>query len=79
MYEDQDEWVVYDPVSLGRALAHYRAQAGLTQDQLAGLAGLHRPYLSGLEGGKKTEQTERLFRLLRRLDLEVVVRPRRSS
>lgn len=72
----RDEWVVFDPVSLGTALAHVRRQAGLTQDALARKAGLHRPNLSQLERGKATAQTERLFRVLRRLDLELVVRRR---
>lgn len=77
MYENQDEMVAYDPTSLGRAINHFRRAAGMTQEQLAQRSGLHRPYLSQLERGKASEQTERLFRVLRRLGLEVVVRPRR--
>jgi transcriptional regulator with XRE-family HTH domain len=75
----RDEWVVFDPASLGGALAHFREQAGLTQEALARKAGLHRPYLSQLERGKATSQTERLFRVLRRLDLELVLRRRGAS
>lgn len=75
----RDEWVVFDPASLGAALAHFRGQVGLTQDALARKAGLHRPYLSQLERGKATAQTERLFRVLRRLDLELVLRRRDGS
>jgi transcriptional regulator with XRE-family HTH domain len=48
---------------------------GLDQQGLADAAGLHRSYLSDIERGKSTEQTDRLFRVLRRLGLEVVVRP----
>lgn len=72
----RDEWAVYDPTSLGAAVTHFRDAAGLTQDELAVRSGLHRPYLSRLETGKATSQTERLFRVLRRLDLEIVVRRR---
>jgi transcriptional regulator with XRE-family HTH domain len=87
MYEDpymevdmsHDEWVVFDPASLGTALVHFREKAGLTQEALARKAGLHRPYLSQLERGKATAQTERLFRVLRRLDLELVLRRRAGS
>lgn len=75
----RDEWVVFDPASLGTALAHFREKAGLTQEALARKAGLHRPYLSQLERGKATTQTERLFRVLRRLDLELVLRRRAGS
>lgn len=74
-----DERVVFDLESLGSALAQFREQDGLTQAQLADRAGIHRPYLSKLETGKATSQTERLFRVLRRLDLELVVRRRGSS
>ncbi|MEX2550877.1 MAG: helix-turn-helix transcriptional regulator [Nitriliruptoraceae bacterium] len=75
----RDEWVVFDPASLGSALAHFRKQAGLTQEALARRSGLHRPYLSHLEQGRATSQTERLFRVLRRLDLELVLRRRGSG
>jgi HTH-type transcriptional regulator/antitoxin HipB len=73
---NQDEWVVFDPASMGRAIAHFRQSQAMTQDDLAVQAGLHRPYVSQLERGKATAQTERLFRLLRRLGLEVAIRPR---
>jgi transcriptional regulator with XRE-family HTH domain len=72
----RDEWVVFNPTSLGAALVHFREKAGLTQETLARKAGLHRPYLSQMERGKATAQTERLFRVLRRLDLELVLRRR---
>jgi transcriptional regulator with XRE-family HTH domain len=68
--------VVYDPRSLGAALTHFREASGTTQDALARRSGLHRPYLSKLETGKATSQTERLFRVMRRLDLELVLRRR---
>ncbi|MEX2620527.1 MAG: helix-turn-helix transcriptional regulator [Egibacteraceae bacterium] len=70
---------MYDPASLGRAIAHFREQTHLKQADLADQSGLHRPYLSRLERGKATEQTERLFRVLRRLGLEVVVRRREDG
>jgi HTH-type transcriptional regulator / antitoxin HipB len=72
---DATAWTVRDPESLGQAIRHYRKQQGLAQQQLADAAGLNRTYLSELERGKATEQNARLFRVLRRLGLEVVVRP----
>jgi transcriptional regulator with XRE-family HTH domain len=68
-------WIVRDPETLGQAIRHRRKQQGLAQQQLADAAGLNRTYLSELERGKATEQNARLFRVLRRLGLEVVVRP----
>lgn len=55
---------------------HFREEAGLTQAEFAEGVGVHRPYLSGVERGRGTEQLARVFRMLRRLGLEVVVRRR---
>lgn len=71
-----DEWVVKDPKGLGRAIAALRRGRGLDQQDLAAQAAIHRSYLSELENGKSTEQTERLFRVIRRLGVDVVLRPK---
>ena len=71
---DTTTWTVRDPETLGQAIRHFRDLQGLDQQQHADAAGLNRTYLSDLERGKSTEQTIRLFRVLRRLGLEVVVR-----
>lgn len=76
--EEPSEWVVRDPRRLGAAIRYYRKRAGLTQEELADRAGVHRSYLSQLEGGHITENTDRLLRALRRLDVDIVLRPRRS-
>ena len=76
MSGNQDAWVVRDAGGLGRALAHGRRTKGYTQAELADLAGINRQYLSDLERGQVTEQTERLLRLLRRLGLELTITPR---
>ncbi len=70
------EWVVREPADLGDVIRSRRHEQGLVQAELAELAGIHRSYLSDLERGHATEHTERLFRILWRLGLEVVVRPR---
>jgi transcriptional regulator with XRE-family HTH domain len=64
---------IYTPASLGDAIRHYRMEAGLTQTHLAGLAGLHRSYLSELESGKETEQVKRLLRVLRQLGVRMTL------
>jgi DNA-binding XRE family transcriptional regulator len=64
---------VYTPESLGLAIRHYRQEAGLTQDELAGRAGLNRTYLSDIERGKETEQVRRILRVLRQLGLRVTI------
>lgn len=64
---------IYTPASLGDAIRHYRQEAGLTQAQLADMAGLHRTYLASLEGGKETEYLKRLFRVFRQLGVRMTV------
>ena len=58
---------LYTAASVGRAIRHYREEAGLTQQQLAEMAGVHRSYLSELERGGETEQLRRILRLLKLL------------
>jgi transcriptional regulator with XRE-family HTH domain len=69
----QGEYRIYTPTSLGDAIRHFRTEAGLTQAQLAEKAGLHRSYLSELEGGKETEQLKRLLRVLRQLGVRMTL------
>lgn len=72
--EDRDPaFRVYTPDSLGAAIRHYRQEAGLTQAQLAELAGLNRTYLSRLEQGNETEQLRRLLRVLKQLGVRMTL------
>jgi transcriptional regulator with XRE-family HTH domain len=64
---------IYTPASIGNAIRHYRAAAGLTQAQLAEMSGLQRSYLSELEGGKETEQLKRILRVLRQLGVRMTI------
>jgi transcriptional regulator with XRE-family HTH domain len=69
----RDPFRVYSAASLGEAIRHYRTAAGLTQAQLAEMAGLQRSYLSELEGGKETEQLKRILRTLRQLGVRMTL------
>jgi DNA-binding XRE family transcriptional regulator len=64
---------IYSAVSIGPAIRHYREEAGLTQSQLAEMAGLNRTYLSDLEQGKETEQVRRILRVLRLLGVRATL------
>jgi HTH-type transcriptional regulator / antitoxin HipB len=64
---------LYTAASVGPAIRHYREEAGLTQDQLADMAGLNRTYLSDLEQGKETEQMRRILRLLKLLGVRATL------
>ena len=58
---------------LGAAIAEARRARGLTQSDVAGLAGVSRVYLAKLETGLTVELLERALRILRRLGASVVV------
>lgn len=65
---------LYSAASIGPAIRHYRKQAGLTQAQLAEMAGINRTYLSELEQGKESEQLRRILRLLKLLGVRATLR-----
>ena len=64
---------LYGAASIGPAIRHYREEAGLTQSQLAEMAGLNRTYLSDLEQGKETEQMRRILRVLKLLGVRATL------
>lgn len=64
---------LYTAASVGPAIRHYREQAGLTQAELADMAGLNRSYLSNLEQGKETEQMRRILRVLKLLGVRATL------
>jgi HTH-type transcriptional regulator/antitoxin HipB len=64
---------IYTAASVGPAIRTYREEAGLTQQELADMAGLHRSYLSDLEQGKETEQLRRILRLLKLLGVRATL------
>ncbi len=67
------EFRIYNPESLGAAVRRFREDSGLTQAQLAKLAGIDRSYLSALENGEMVEQVVRLVALLGQLGARLVV------
>jgi HTH-type transcriptional regulator/antitoxin HipB len=64
---------LYTAASIGPAIRAYREEAGLTQQELAEMAGLHRSYISELEQGKETEQMRRVLRLLKLLGVRATL------
>jgi HTH-type transcriptional regulator/antitoxin HipB len=64
---------LYTAASVGPAIRHYREEAGLTQAELASMAGLNRSYLSELEQGRETEQMRRILRLLKLLGVRATL------
>lgn len=64
---------VYNATSLGHAVRELREQAGLTQAELAELAGIPRLSVVKLENGQMTEQVRRLVGLLKVLGARIVI------
>ncbi len=65
---------------IGRYLGAARANAGITQAELAEKAGVSRTWLIHFEAGKKRRaQMDTVFKVVRALDFELVIRPKRSS
>jgi transcriptional regulator with XRE-family HTH domain len=64
---------LYSGASVGPAIRKYREEAGLTQAELADMAGLNRTYLSDLERSKETEQLRRILRILKLLGVRATL------
>jgi ribosome-binding protein aMBF1 (putative translation factor) len=54
-------------------VAHYRAENGLSQRQLAERLGVHQPDVARMESGEHTPTLERLIRVAKGLDLELMI------
>jgi transcriptional regulator with XRE-family HTH domain len=64
---------LYTAASVGPAIRLYRERAGLTQAELAEMAGVNRTYLSNLESGSQTEQVRRILRILKVLGVRATL------
>lgn len=73
------EYVVRDWARIGAIVREHRRRAGLTQADLAQRAGVSRGWLVRLESGHPAADTPTVFKVLRALDLELVVRPTRRT
>lgn len=58
-----------DPLIVGQALARLRAEKGLTQEVLSGLADIGRTHLSAIERGERKPTLETMYRLSNALDM----------
>lgn len=64
---------------LGMAIRDFRKKLGLTQTQLADLAGVSLNYVSQLENGKPKTQLDKLFAVIDVLGLELTLAPGSSG
>lgn len=56
--------------SFARALKSLRLEKGLTQEQVAYAAKVHRTYIAFLEGGKKQPSIDAVFKIASGLDMK---------
>lgn len=68
-----DRSLITDPASLGAAIRRTRRDQGLTQEELALVAGVGRRFIIELEAGKRTAQMGATLRVLGALGGGVVV------
>lgn len=54
-------------------VAHYRAVHGLSQRQLADLLGVHQSDVARMESGEHTPTLDRLIRVAKGLDIELMI------
>jgi HTH-type transcriptional regulator/antitoxin HipB len=73
------EYTITTPPQLGRVLEGCRKQQGVTQSQLGAKVGLLQKAISAFETDPSRTSVARLFRLLSALELELVLRDKRSA
>jgi len=68
--------IARSPKQLGNVIQHTRRQLGLTQTQLANIAGLRQEKVSIIENGQDSAKLSTIFALLAALNLEITIRKR---
>lgn len=71
--------IARSPGQLGAVLQRHRQERGLTQAQLAQLAGTRQKMVSVIEAGHEGVRLSTIFDLLRALNLELTVAKRTSA
>lgn len=67
------------PKQIGRVIQSFRHRGGLSQTQLADLAGLRQEMISKIETGHGGVKLATVFDVLAALDLEMTIAPRSKS
>ena len=58
-------------VAFGAHIRSLRQQSGLSQEEVAHLAGIHVTYLSGIERGRRNPSLRNIHRLAQALDMHI--------
>lgn len=62
-----------DAITVGRTIAYFRNEKGLSQEVLSGLADIGRSHLSAIERGERKPTLETLYRICNALDMKMSV------
>ena len=62
-----------DPVKVGKTVAFFRQQKGISQEVLSGLADKGRSHLSAIERGERKPTLENLYRICNALDIKMSI------
>ena len=60
-----------DPIIVGKTVAFFRSQKGVSQEVLSGLADMGRSHLSAIERGERKPTLETLYRICNALDIKM--------
>ena len=60
-----------DSIIVGKTVAHFRKQKGISQEVLSGLANIGRSHLSAIERGERKPTLETLYRICCALDIKM--------
>ncbi len=60
-----------DAAKVGRVIAYFRQQKGVSQEVLSGLADIGRSHLSAIERGERKPTLETLYRICTALDVKM--------
>lgn len=60
-----------DPIKVGKTVAFFRQQKGVSQEVLSGLADIGRSHLSAIERGERKPTLETLYRICNALDVKM--------
>lgn len=73
------EWTIYNWALLGNAVREERRAREWTQATLADRSGVSRGWLNRFEQGLDNAEPRTVLRVLRALDLDIIVRPHRHT
>ena len=62
-----------DAIAVGKVVARFRKQCGMSQEVLSGLADIGRSHLSAIERGERKPTLETLYRICSALDVKMSV------